>query len=270
VFGLAGDVQRAAAALGHAFLDQAPASPFNEPISPQRHLAMTSRPLRELCEIKERYRTTVNDVVLAVCAGAVRRYLEDHGQPPLALKAMVPVSVREAENGSELGNRIVFIFMRLPCGEPDPVRRLTQINQITRERKQAGEPRGAESVFGVVSHSPHVVQRLLTRLIASPRTFNLVVSNIPGPTAPLFMHGCRLIEAYPVVPLADRHALSIGVSTVCGRACFGLYADRRALPDADLLARELNREIEQLVLQTNGGSRRVAERPARRPLAPAP
>jgi hypothetical protein len=82
--------------------------------------------------------------------------------------------------------------------------------------------------------------------MASRKTFNLVVSNIPGPSVPLYMHGCRLAEAYPVVPLADRHALSIGVTTVMGRACFGLYADRRALPDADDLARALEREIDEL------------------------
>ena len=81
------------------------------------------------------------------------------------------------------------------------------------ERKRAGEPRGASAALGLVSQTPHVVQRALTRLIESPRTFNLVISNIPGPTAPRHMHGCRLVEAYPVVPLADRHALSIGATT---------------------------------------------------------
>jgi len=115
---LAGDARRAAAALAHAFGDRAPASPFNEPISPQRHLAMVSRPLSELREIRRRYAATVNDVVLAVCAGAVRRYPEDHRQPPVALKAMVPVSVREAECGSVLGNRIVFMFIVCPVGSP--------------------------------------------------------------------------------------------------------------------------------------------------------
>ena len=97
----------------------------------------------------------------------------------------------------------------------------------------------------------------------------LVLSNIPGPALPLYMYGCRLIEAYPVVPLADRQGLSIGVSTVCGRACFELYADRRSLPDADLLARELDREIEQLQLRATGNSRHVAKRPGHRPLATA-
>jgi hypothetical protein len=151
--------------------------------------------------------------------------------------------------------------VQLPCDEPDPVRRLTQINRVMRQRKDGGEPRGAETVFSAVAYTPHVVQRALARLIASPRTFNLVVSNIPGPTSPLYMHGCRLAEAYPVVPLADRHALSIGVSTVQGQACFGLYADRRALPDSDLLARDLDREIEELLARSNGSRRSPRSRP---------
>jgi hypothetical protein len=84
------------------------------------------------------------------------------------------------------------------------------------------------------------------------------------------MHGCRLGEAYPVVPLAERHALSIGFSTVSDRACFGLYADRRSLPDADILARELDREIDQLLLRASAERRPGTPRRSRRPLAPAP
>jgi WS/DGAT/MGAT family acyltransferase len=268
--GLAGDARRATAALAHAFADRAPGSPLNEPISPYRHLAMVSRPLEELKQIKQLCGTTINDVVLAVCAGAARRFLEHRGQAPVALKAMVPVSVRDAEDGSTLGNRIAFMFMRLPCDETDPVRRLAEINRMTRERKRAGEPRGAEALFGTVSHAPHTMQRLLTRLVASPRTFNLVVSNIPGPAAELYMHGCRLAEAYPVVPLADRHALSIGVTTVSGRACFGLYADHRSLPDADLLARELDREVGELLARIVEDPRPPRQSRSSRPLAPAP
>jgi hypothetical protein len=109
--------------------------------------------------------------------------------------------------------------------------------------------------------------------VASPRTFNLVVSNIPGPAVPLYMNGCRLVEAYPVVPLADRHALSIGVTTVTGRACFGIYADRRSLPDADLIAHELDREINQLLRRSPDDHQRPRlgssrERPPR-PAAPS-
>jgi WS/DGAT/MGAT family acyltransferase len=234
---------------------------LNQPISALRHLAVSSRPLAQLRSIKQRHGTTINDVVLAVVAGAVRRFLQDRGAQPIALKAMVPVNVRAGDDGSALGNRIVFMFMQLPCDDPDPVRRLIEIHRVTRERKQAGEPQGAEALFGVVSHSPHLVQRALARLIASPRTFNLVVSNIPGPAVPMYMHGCRLVEAYPVVPLADRHALSIGVTTVGGRACFGLYADRRSLPDADLLALEIERAIDELLRRGGGNGGGGAHRP---------
>jgi diacylglycerol O-acyltransferase / wax synthase len=265
---LPGDAGRATSALIHAFATAAPESPLNEPISAVRHLAMVSRPLAELGRIKQRYGTTINDVVLAACAGAVRRYLTDHDESPIALKALVPVSVRNSADGSVLGNRIVFMFMELPCQEPDSVTRLVEINRVTRERKRAGEPRGAEAVFEIVSHGPHLVQRALTRLVSSPRTFNLVVSNIPGPREPSFMNGCRLTEAYPVVPLADRHALSIGVSTVGDRACFGLYADRRSLPDSELLARELDREIDEL-LRLSSEDDTAGRSASRRPLTPA-
>src|SRR5207248_2579572 len=122
----------------------------------------------------------------AVCAGAVRNFLRDHGEPSIALKAMVPVSVRGGGDGSLLGNRIVFMFMQLPCDEPDPVHRLHGINRLTRELKEAGEARGADVVLGMVSHTPRFVQRALTQLVSSPRTFNLVVSNIPGPAVPMY------------------------------------------------------------------------------------
>src|SRR5205823_157050 len=138
-------VPRAAAALAHAFAPAAPGSILNEPISSERHLAMVSRPLAELREIKRRYRSTVNDVVLAVCAGAARQYLQGQGERPTALKAMVPVSVRRIDDRSVLGNRIAFMFMALPCEESDPVRRLLEINRITRHRKHSGEPEGADA-----------------------------------------------------------------------------------------------------------------------------
>jgi hypothetical protein len=95
--------------------------------------------------------------------------------------------------------------------------------------------------------APQVVQRAATRVVSSPWAFNLVVSNIPGPPVPLYMHGCRLSCAYPVVPLADRHALSIGFTSIEGRGCFGLYADREALPDVGDLAGEIERELDGLL-----------------------
>ena len=82
--------------------------------------------------------------------------------------------------------------------------------------------------------------------MASPRTFNLVVSNIPGPPLPLYMRGCRLEEAYPVVPLADNHSVAIGMTSIAGEACFGVYADAEKMPDADALAAAIAESVDEL------------------------
>jgi diacylglycerol O-acyltransferase len=250
VLSLAGDAQRAARAVTHSFSTPAPSSMLNGPISPLRHLAMAGRPMDDLKRIKRHFRTTVNDVVLAAAAGGMRRFLEEHGERPIRLKTMVPVNVRGGNGDGELGNRISFLFVELPCDEPDPVRRLLDINMVMTDRKQSGEPQGGDSVFKLVSHAPRSLQHLISRLVASPRAFNLVVSNIPGPREPLYMRGCQLEEAYPVVPLADRHALSIGVTTIKDGAFFGIYADRETLPDADLLARNIDASIEELLVES--------------------
>jgi hypothetical protein len=88
---------------------------------------------------------------------------------------------------------------------------------------------------------------MASHLVASPRAFNLVVSNIPGPPQPLYMLGCELQAVYPVVPLAEGHALSVGMTTIQGQACFGLYADREALPDVDRLAHHLDAALDELL-----------------------
>jgi diacylglycerol O-acyltransferase len=254
--------QRAGRALAHSLVPAKPIGPFNDPISPYRHLATVHRPLEDLRRAKSAFRTTINDVVLAVSAGGVRSFLEGRGQEPAPLKAMVPASVRAKDGGGELGNQISFLFLELPCDEPDPVRRLREIHAATRERKEAGEPEGADAVLELLGFAPSPVQRAIGRIMASPRTFNFVVSNIPGPTEPMYMLGCRLREAYPVVPLADRHAVSIGFTTVASEAFFGVYADRDALPDADALATALDESLDELLELTELRPEAAAAPPA--------
>jgi WS/DGAT/MGAT family acyltransferase len=254
---------------------------LNGPISPYRALATIARPMDELRAIKRGYGCTINDVVLAASTGGVRRHLERHGERPARIKAMVPVNVRDRDNGNGngndngngegLGNHISFMFVELPCDEPDPVRRLLAINRVTSDRKLSGEPQGADTMLKAAAHSPHRIQHAITRLVASPRTFNLVVSNIPGPRRPLYMRGCRLVEAYPIVPLAERHAVSIGVTSIAGRVCFGLYADRKTLPDVDLLASDLDDAIDELLAgdPTDGHRERSRGRERRPQRTPA-
>src|SRR5256885_9445432 len=164
---------------------------------------------------------------------------------------MVPVNVRTEGTADELGNRISFMFVELPCGEEDPLRRLACVPHSTALRKAAGDPQETDKTLQALSYAPPAVQKVVSHLVSSPRTFNLVVSNIPGPRIPLYMLGCELQESYPVVPLAKDHALSIGMTTIRDDACFGFYVDRKALPDADDLPAHVDAAIDELLELTD-------------------
>jgi diacylglycerol O-acyltransferase / wax synthase len=241
---LAGAVPRVARALAHS-LRPAPESPLNTQLTPSRRLAWVQRPLEDLRRVKRAHGTTVNDVLLAAVAGGVRRFLTRQGDEPAPLKAMVPVSVRDESD--VLGNHVSFVFADLPCEEPDPLRRLGRVHTTMTQRKRDGEPEGADMAFKAAAHTPTVVQHAISRIFASPRTFNLVVSNIPGPPGQLYMLGCPLQAAYPVVPLADSHALSVGMTSVGDSVCLGVYADREAIPQAGQLACDIDTAIGELL-----------------------
>ncbi|HYB24118.1 MAG TPA: wax ester/triacylglycerol synthase family O-acyltransferase, partial [Solirubrobacteraceae bacterium] len=247
-------VARASRALNQ-LLRAAPTSVLNGELSSLRRLAWAQRPLEDLRTIKSAYGTTINDVILAAVAGGIRAYLLRRGEEPAELKVMVPVNVRSA--GEVLGNHISFVFIDLPCHDPDPLGRLYQVHASMSRCKREGEPEGSDLVLKAASRTPVTVQQALSRLFASPRAFNLVVSNIPGPTAPMYMLGCQLQGVYPMVPLADHHAVSVGMLTVHDQACFGIYADRQALPDVNVLAQDIDDAVTELL----AGTYRVTESP---------
>ena len=153
-------------ALSRSLLRAAPASPLNRPLSPLRRLACTERPLADLQAVKRAHGTTVNDVMLAAVAGGMRAYLTAHGEQPLALKAMVPVSVRSPDD--VLGNHISFVFAELPCNDPDPLRRLHQVHDAMSARKRDGEPEGADLALKAAEHTPGVVQHAISRMHRQP------------------------------------------------------------------------------------------------------
>jgi diacylglycerol O-acyltransferase / wax synthase len=239
--------RRGARTLAHTVLPPARSSSLNRPGSADRRLERVACPLDDLRGVRRRFGVTLNDAMLAVCAGALRRFALRRGEEPQPLKAMVPVNVRGAADAADTGNRISFLFVELPCHEPDPLVRLMRLHRATAQRKRDGEAADTDAALRALALTPKPVQRALAGAVAHPRLFNLVVSNVPGPALPLYLRGCRLRELYPAVPLADRHALSIGVATVAGRACFGLYADAVTLPDAGALADDLDASIAELV-----------------------
>jgi len=253
---------RTARALAGAVLPVAPASRLNEPGSPDRHLATARRPLTELRAVKEAHGVTVNDVLLAAVAGALRRHAERAEERPRDLKAMVPVNVRGDADCGALGNRITFMFVELPASVPDPLVRLQLIGDATRSRKQSGVTEDADAALKALSYAPRPVQKAAAHALASPRIANLVVSNIPGPRIPMYMAGCRLHDAYPVVPLSARHALSVGMTTIGEHACFGLFADPETLPDSDALAGDLDAALDELRATIDGPWPTSSRRPS--------
>lgn len=233
---IADTLRRTALAVGEDLLRPAPASHVNVPIGPRRALAGHRAPLDELSAARRAVEgTTLNDVCLAVVAGAMRELVLRAGRMPQPLKAMVPVSVRGHDERRTLGNRISFAFIDLPLDVRSPRRRLQLVHQRTAAFKRSRRTAGTETVLSAVGRLPAPVKTRAARVAGSARVYNLTVSNVPGPRVPVYMLGAELAEAYPVVPLSDEHALSVGIFTYREHAHFGCYADPDALPDLGLL-----------------------------------
>lgn len=245
---LPGSAWRIARAIAHTAQPLAAPSRLNGEGSPLRHLACHSRPLADLKAIKRHFGTTVNDVLLSASAGALRALAQERAEAPRPVKAMVPVSVQAPDE--RWGNRIAFIFLGLPCAEADPVWRLRDVHVAMRDRKREGEPEGADAVLNAVSHAPRAVRLLASKVLASPQLSDLTISNIPGPQVPLYLLGCEVRDAYPVVPLTDGHGISIGMTTIHERACFGVYADASLADDADHVAGGIGTCIDELLERT--------------------
>ncbi len=238
---LPGVAARGARTLSHTLLPPAPATAFNRPGTPRRHHVRVTRSIDDVRAVRRRFGVTPNDVVLATCAGALRSFAG-----PQRLKVMVPADVRGAGDAED-GNRISFVFLELPCDEPDPVARLQKIHEATSQRARDREAEDLDVAFQALALTPGPVQRVLAQAFAHPRMSNLTISTVPGPAVPRYMRGCRLRTVHSAVPLSERHALSIGVVMVAKNVCFGIYADAETLPDADDLRGHLDAAFDELL-----------------------
>jgi diacylglycerol O-acyltransferase / wax synthase len=229
-------------------LQAAPPSPFNVRIGPHRRFTWVRADLDQFKAIKNSLGGTVNDVVLAVVAGALGGYLRLHGQTTdgVSLRAMVPVSIRADIERGALGNRVAAMWAALPVGVTDPEARLHTVSEEMREVKQSGQAVGAEILTGLSGFAPPTIMAQAARLQARQRLFNLVVTNVPGPQFPLYLLGRELEAIYPMVPLAENTALGIAILSYNGQLNFGLVADYDALADVEVLADELRASIEEL------------------------
>jgi diacylglycerol O-acyltransferase len=236
-------------ALAGVGLRPAAASPYNVRIGPHRRFAWVSAELAQFKQVKGALGATVNDVVLAAVAGALRRHLaaRGHDTDGMSLRAMVPVSVRADVERGALGNRVAAIWVPLPVGEPDPVARVAAISAATAQLKASGQAVGAQVLTALSGFAPPTIVAQAARLQARQRFFNLVVTNVPGPQLPLYLLGRELEAIYPMVPLAENTALGVAVMSYNGLIHFGLVGDYDALADLDALAANLREAIAELV-----------------------
>jgi diacylglycerol O-acyltransferase / wax synthase len=236
-------------AMASAGLQAAPSSPFNVRIGPHRRFTWVRGNLDEFKMVKNALGGTVNDVVLAVVAGGLGRYMRLHGYDTegVELRAMVPVSVRADIERGALGNRVAAMWAPLPVGLTDPLERLVTVSQAMESVKDSGQAVGAQVLTRVSGFAPPTIMAQAARLQARQRLFNVVVTNVPGPQHPLFMLGRELETMYPMVPLAENTALGIAILSYNGQLNFGLVADFDALADVEALEHELGAAIEETV-----------------------
>ena len=238
----------------------APESPLNASISRSRRFAVVESDLEPYRKIRSRYGCTVNDVVLAVIAGALRYWLLSRGEPlteATVVRSMVPMSVYVRDAGGEGTDgtttvhpqgEVSSFLVDLPVGEPNAVVRLSHIahagEAYARERRRVA----AQSMIRLSGFAPATMHAVGVRVASgfSQRVFNLMITNAPGPQYPLYLGGARLLGMYPVSPLLKNQALSVALTSYDGKIYYGLNADRDAMPDVHVLTSLLHESLEEL------------------------
>jgi diacylglycerol O-acyltransferase / wax synthase len=235
--------------LAWAAVNPAPSTPLNVPIGPHRRVTFVRTDLADFKRVKDAFDGTVNDVVLAVVTGALRRWLRARGvrTEGLELRALVPVSIRTQEQRGEMGNRIAAMRGPLPVYVEDPVARLNVVRQAMEGLKSSKQAVGAEVLAGIQSLTPPTIFAQASRINFSTRLFNLLVTNVPGPQFPLFLLGRRLEHLFPVAFLPGNHALAIAVISYDGSMDFGLLGDYERMADLEEVGEALRASLAELL-----------------------
>jgi diacylglycerol O-acyltransferase / wax synthase len=250
-------------AMAWAGLNPAPSSPYNKSIGPHRRYTWVRANLADIKAIKNELGGTVNDVVLTTVAGALGKHLRrrGHNTDGLELKAMVPVSVRADVESGALGNRVAAMMAPLPVWCQDAVARLDIVREELKGLKSGGQAVGAQVLTELSGFAPATVMGQASRLMSRQRFFNVVVTNVPGPQQPLFLAGRRMIDPFPMVPLAKNQGLGIALLSYAGRINFGLVGDYDVMYDLDDFADDIEDSLAELAAEA-GVELTVAANPA--------
>jgi WS/DGAT/MGAT family acyltransferase len=244
---LFGSVRALGEWMGSGF--SAPASSLNRPIGPHRRFETVNVQLDDLKRIKNAFGGTVNDVVLTVVSGGLRRLLRGRGESvdDLELRAMVPVSVRADHQRGSLGNMVANVWAVLPIYEPDPRERLQVITESMADLKSSGQAVGAQLLTSIGEFAPPTIVAQASRLVARQRAFNLVITNVPGPQIPLYTLGREMLEIYPVLPLSGNTTLGVALLSYNGSVGFGLLGDYETTEDIGELAEGIEKSVAELL-----------------------
>ncbi len=250
---------------------RAPKTPFNAPITAHRRFAFCDLPLSDIKQVKNAAGMTVNDVVMALSTGALRRWLEDHDAlPPSPLVAAVPISIRTPEQAGTGGNRISGMMAALPTQLASPLDRLSAVHESMLEAKEQHGALPADllsdvtqfAIPALAGQAARLNERL--RLLERANPFNLFVSNVPGPNVPLYFGGAELLAYYPLSAIADGQGLNITVISYRDSMFFGLIACRELVPDLDVMADYLREELATLLVATASATPQKARRAVER------
>ncbi len=239
-------------ALGRLLADGSSAAtmaPFNQPVGPHRRLDWTTMPLDRIRAVRRAVDGTVNDIVLATAAGAFGRYLSrDRGMDleGARFRVMTPVSVRVAEERGTLGNRVSTWTVDLPIAEPDPLKRLESIREVTRELKESKQALGADTLTQVTEWTGSALLSLGSRAMTLGTPFNSVITNVPGPRQRLYLLESPLLEIHPHVPLMGLLGLGIALFSYDGTLSWGFSADWDLVPDLHQMVNATQRSFAEI------------------------
>jgi WS/DGAT/MGAT family acyltransferase len=230
-----------------------PQTRFNQPVSPHKMFEGTRFSLEDLKRIKDSVEgSTINDVVLAICSGALRTYLDHHGELPAdPLVAIAPVNARSGGRDAEIpGNNISAMSVALPTNVADPLERLQIIRDTTRQTKAAKSGISARLMTDLSKHVPAATMAGVARLIAggrfTSRLCNLFISNVPGPQQPLYMNGAKMLHTYGMAPLADGMGLFIATPSYNGEMTFSVISAREIMPDIEYFRKCIDASFKEL------------------------
>ena len=225
------------------------ATVLERPIGPHRRVEWRVFDLSEIKALGQRLGGKVNDVVLAIVTGAMRRFLEGRGEPldRIDYRVVVPVNMRSPSGEPGVANRDSAFFLSLPVSESDPLARFEAVRTETARLKSSHAADGIDFLGQLIDRTGSTwLTGIFARIALRVQPYNQIVSNVPGPQYPLYVLGARLLELYPMPPLFERQGLGTAVMSYDGRLCWSILADRDVVPDLGALARDVDEAFHEL------------------------